>query len=114
MEKRKNKLTEAQQVRRDNILVEYLYNHKGAENAASQYDIASYLEAQGYKQKLGTVASLIRRITKERYLPICSINGKGYYWASSKADVQAAIADLEGRVAALTEHIDRLKMFLFE
>lgn len=109
-----NKLTEAQQVKRDNILVEYLYNHKGAENAASKHDIASYLEAQGYKQNIGTVAGLIHRITKERYLPICSINSNGYYWPASKAELQATIADLESRIAALTEHIDRLKMFLPE
>lgn len=115
MEKRKtNHLTEAQQVRRDNILVEYLCNHKGAENAASKHDIASYLEAQGYQQNTKCVGELIGRIAKQRHLPICSINGKGYYWPASKAELQATIADLESRIAALTEHIDRLKMFLPE
>ena len=74
-----NRLTEAQQTRRDNILVEYLFNHKGIENAASKHEIANYLETRGYQQNLSCVGELINRIAKQRHLPICSINGKGYY-----------------------------------
>jgi uncharacterized small protein (DUF1192 family) len=115
MEKRKyNRLTDAQKMRRDNILADYLFNHKGAENAATKHDIANYLAAQGFPQNLNSVGDLVNRIAAQRHLPICAANGKGYYWAINKAEILATIADLEGRIAALSEHIDRLKIFLFE
>jgi hypothetical protein len=109
-----NKLTEALQTRRDNILADYLFNHKGAENAVPKHEIAEYLAAQGYPTKDYSVGNLVRRIAEQRHLPICAINGKGYFWAASKADVQATIADLESRMAALAEHRDRLKAFVLE
>lgn len=108
------RLTEAQQARRDNILVDYLFNHKGAENAVTKHEVASYLEAQGYPQKEGCVGELINRIATQRHLPICAKNAKGYFWAVNKADLQAYIADLESRIAAMTEHANRLKAFIFE
>lgn len=58
-------------VKRDNLLVEYLLEHKGRENAVSRHDIAEYLTANDYEQKASTVHMLIERLIKERHLPIC-------------------------------------------
>lgn len=101
-------------VKRDNLLVEYLLEHKGRENSVSRYDIAEYLTANGYEQKSHTVHGLIERIINERHLPICSINGKGYYWAKTKADIMASIDELQSRITAMTEHIEHLKNFIME
>ena len=101
-------------VKRDNLLVEYLLEHKGRENAVSRYDIANYLEEKGYTKNAETVHGLIERIIKQRHLPICSVNGKGYYWAKTKADILGCIEEMQGRITALQEHIEHLKNFIME
>ena len=101
-------------IKRDNLLVEYLLEHKGREKAVSRYDIAEYLTANGYTQRASTVHILISSILKERHLPICSVNGKGYYWAKTKADILSSIDELQSRITAMTEHIEHLKNFIME
>ena len=101
-------------VKRDNLLVEYLLEHKGRENAVSRYNIAEFLTDNGYEQKASTVHIIISSILKERHLPICSINGKGYYWAKTKADILASIEELQSRITAMQEHIEHLKNFIME
>jgi hypothetical protein len=94
--------------------VEYLLEHKGRENAVSRHDIAEYLTDNGYEQKASTVHIIISSILKERHLPICSINGKGYYWAKNKADILCCIEEMQSRIGALNEHIEHLKNFIME
>ena len=101
-------------VKRDNLLVEYLLEHKGREKAVSRHDIAEYLTENGYEQKASTVHIIISSILKERHLPICSINGNGYYWAKTKADILASIDELQSRITAMQEHIEHLKNFIME
>lgn len=101
-------------VKRDNLLVEYLLGHKGREKAVSRHDIAEYLTAIGYEQKAVTVHGIIERLIRERHLPICSINGKGYFWAKTKADILASIDELQSRITAMQEHIEHLKNFIME
>jgi predicted transcriptional regulator len=115
MEKRKyNALNDAQIMERDNVLIDFLYTHKGAENRVSSNEIAEYLTAQGYPQKANSVHMLMTRLLMKKHVPICSLNCKGYYWAASKNDIKIAIADLESRINAIQEHADALKAFLFE
>ena len=101
-------------VKRDNLLVEYLLEHKGRENAVSRHDIAEYLTANGYPKKPDTAHGIIERLIRERHLPICSINGKGYYLAKTKADILASIDELQSRITAMQEHIEHLKNFIME
>jgi hypothetical protein len=101
-------------VKRDNLLVEHLLDHKGRENAVSRHDIAEYLTANNYPQKAQTVHGIIERLIRERHLPICSINGKGYFWAKTKADILASIDELQSRITAMQEHIEHLKNFIME
>lgn len=101
-------------IKRNNLLVAYLINHKGRENAVSRHEISKYLEKNGYNQKSSTVHILIANIIKERHLPICSVNGKGCYWAKTKADILASIDELQSRITAMTEHIEHLKNFIME
>jgi hypothetical protein len=101
-------------VKRDNLLVEYLLDHKGREKAVSRHDIADYLTANGYPQRADTVHGIIERLIRERHLPICSLNGKGYYWAKNKADILFCIEEMQSRIGALNEHIEHLKNFIME
>jgi hypothetical protein len=101
-------------VKRDNLLVEYLLEHKGRKNAVTRYDIAEYLTDNGYPQSAGTVHGIIERLIKERQLPICSANRKGYYWAKTKADILLSIDELQSRITAMQEHIEHLKNFIME
>lgn len=99
-------------VKRDNLLVEFLLNHKGQENAVNRYDIADFLTSKGFLQSASTVHGVIAKIIEERHLPICSLNGKGYFWAKSKDDILVSIAELESRIEALKEHISFLENFI--
>lgn len=89
------------------------FNHKGIDNAVSQREIAIYLVENKYGIKEKYVNSIIRKLVNERKLPICSSNGKGYYWASTKSDIIHTINSLKGRCLELKEHIRILESFLF-
>ena len=101
-------------IKRDNLVVEFLIDNKGRENALSKYIIADYLTENGYPQRADTVHGIIERLIRERHLPICSINGKGYYWAKTKADILASIDEFQSRITAMQEHIEHLKNFIME
>lgn len=101
-------------LKRDNILVEYLLQAKGKENTKSRYEIAKFLTENGFNTKPKAIAPIITKIIKERCLPICSLNSKGYYWAKSKQDILLCIAHLQSRVESLQEHIKHLNNFIME
>jgi hypothetical protein len=99
-------------LKRDNLLVEFLGEHRGGENCVSKYDIAEYLNGKGFATKHATIHTIVRRLMFERTLPICHANGKGYFWAESRAEIQAAIADLESRIEEMQSRIEHLKHFI--
>ena len=101
-------------LKKDNFLVEVLLDHKGRNNAISRYALAKCLTDNGFYAKPSTIHSIVARVIKERHLPICSINGKGYYWAKSREDILSCINELQMRVDSLTEHINHLKNFIIE
>lgn len=107
-----NKLNDAKTARRDNILVEYLLEHKGTTNAVTVKQITEHLMARGFPQKESSVGTLVRRVADQRRLPICACKQGGYYWASSKAEIEENIAELESRIAFMTAHVERLKAFI--
>jgi hypothetical protein len=39
---------------------------------------------------------------------------KGYYWGTSKQDIQGAIDELQYKIQGLQERIDLLKSFIYE
>lgn len=97
---------------RDNLVVNTLMEHRGAEDCIIAKELQKILADHGYKLAQWSVGQAIRHIMYERKLPICFINGKGYYWAIRKAELEATIADLTSRMNALQEHIDHLSKFL--
>jgi hypothetical protein len=99
-------------IKRDNLFIDYILNHKGKENCVTRYEIAEYLTSNGFPTKPQTVHCIVNSLMFERHLPICSLNGKGYYWAKSKADIMACIDSLQQRVDSLNEHIKHLENFI--
>ncbi len=97
---------------RDNLVVNILIEHRGKEDPITQKELQSVLESHGYKIAHWSIGQVVNRIAYQRKLPICYVNGKGYYWASRRSEIEDTIADLRSRMNALQEHIDHLSKFL--
>lgn len=98
--------------KRDTLLLNFLREHKGEENKVTSYDVQKFLGENGYSIKRNNVGSLINKIMYDRNAPICYSNTTGYYWATTREELEKTIADLESRRNALQEHIDHLKGFM--
>jgi hypothetical protein len=98
--------------KRDTLVLNFLREHKGEENKVTSYDVKTFLEENGYPIKRNNVGTLINKIMYDRNAPICFSNVKGYYWATTREELEKTIADLESRRNALQEHIDHLKGFM--
>lgn len=99
--------------KRDCLIVKILNEHKGRENVISSKQICKELAEVGYPTNDFTLRTAIKRIRKERCMPVCHDNSKGYYMPACKSDIEASINDLVSRVNELNEHIDFLKGFIF-
>lgn len=98
--------------KRDTILFNWLREHKGDGNKVTSAEVVKYLEEYGYSIKRNNVGSLICKIMYERNAPICFSNTKGYYWATTRDELERTISDLESRRNSLQEHIEHLKGFM--
>lgn len=98
--------------KRDTLLFNWLREHKGEQNRVTSHEIQEFLSDNGYSIKRNNVGSLVNKIMIERHAPICFSNVKGYYWATSREELNRTIADLESRRNSLQEHIDHLKGFM--
>ena len=82
-------MTMDQVFKRDNLMVKVLREeHRGCENPMTSEQASKYLSEHGYSVKPRNIGTLINRLAIERILPICYINGKGYYWATRKNEIQ--------------------------
>lgn len=99
-------------LKRDNLLVEFIFQHKGLRNVVSSKEICEFLNERGCYIKIDSVNVVVRRVMFERRLPICSANSKGYFWATTKEEIQMTIDDLQGRVNEMTNRIEHLKSFI--
>ena len=97
---------------RDNLLIGFIAQHRGVDNSISPKAICEFLDENGFRTKRDAIHQIVRKIILQQYLPICSANGKGYYWAGNQADIQASIDDLQGRIDELQNRIDILKKFI--
>lgn len=101
--------------KRDAMLLNFLKNHKGSENAVKVADILEYLKSIGYGCKTKTVCTIVRKLMFEYSAPICYKNSSrdgGYYWAKSRKDIEITISDIDSRIAALEEHKAHLQNFI--
>lgn len=107
------KMTRLSTMKRDNILVAFLSRHRGADNCVSSKAVSEYLAESGFPIQADAVNTLIRRVMFERVLPICSINGKGYFWAETQDEIRMAINELQGRICEINNRIELLNKFIF-
>lgn len=98
--------------KRDNCLVDIIFQHKGKENAIGTKDLQLALAEKGYKVGADYIHGIVAKAVFERHLPICAVTKKGYYWATSEQDLQSCIDELQDKVNTLQEHIDLLKSFI--
>ena len=98
--------------KRDNLLVSFLLQHRGRENCVSSKKISRYLNENGCPTHSDAVHVIIRRIMFERTLPICHVNGKGYFWAETTEEIQASINDMQSRIDQMQLRIEHLQHFI--
>ena len=106
--------TSIEAFKKNNEIVNIIFQHKGKENAIGTKELVSLLSEKGYTVKPDQVHSIIGSIIADRHIPICSLNRRGYYWAISKQDIQFAIDDLQKKINGLQERIDLMKSFICE
>ena len=100
--------------KKDNCLVDIIFQHKGKENAIGTRELVRALEEYGYKVKADNIHTIVKRVVLERHLPICALTQHGYYWATSKQDLQSCIDELQDKINGLQERIELLKSFICE
>lgn len=106
--------TQIKTFKRDNLLVDIIFQHKGEQNVISAKEITTILNENGYQTKTDHIHGIVKKMVIKRRLPICSANARGYYWATAKEEIQATIGDLQNRIAEMQKRIDVLKSFIIE
>lgn len=101
-----------QTLMRDNLALDFIRSHKGVENCVSKKVIASFLSQNGFEGSADIIHNIVLKLILERNVPICSVNSKGYYWATNQKEIKDSIADLRGRIEALQKRIDVLNTFI--
>lgn len=96
----------------ENLLVDFMIKHKGAENIVSSKELADFCSKQGLSILPRTAGMKLVKLSVERHLPICHMHG-GYYWAKTKDELLNSVADLQMRKNALQERIEHLQSFIF-
>lgn len=105
--------TSVENLKIENMLIDFMIEHKGIENAVSSLELAAVLADKGlYIEKRSAGAKLIK-LSVERHLPICHDAKRGYYWAKRKEDLLHSVDDLQKRMDALQERINHLQSFIF-
>lgn len=100
--------------KRDNYLVDIIFQHKGKDNVISSKEITAILNENGFKTRVDNIHHLVRKIVLERCLPICSVNANGYFWATTKEELQMSVDDLQSRIEEIQKRIAILKSFIME
>ena len=107
-------MTNVDAFKRDCALVDFLAQHRGGENAIFAKEVAEYLTRIGYPTTANMVQAVVKKVIRERCIPICSKSNGGFYWANTQAEIQAAIDDLESRISSHKERINILQRFLIK
>ena len=100
--------------KRDNCLVDIIFQHKGKENAIGTRELVRALKESGYKVQSDAVHVIVKKVVLERRLPIGALTHQGYFWAVSKQDLQSCIDELQEKIDGMQERIDLLKGFICE
>lgn len=98
--------------KRDNALVDIIYQHKGKANAIGTQALKRALNEKGFKVKADSIHQIVKKVMVERRLPICAAVNHGYYWGISKQDIDFAVNELKSKIYALQERCELLESFI--
>lgn len=108
------RLTDKENIRKENIVVGTLFEHKGEESAITAQELADILKRNGFNIQKRSLNNMITKIKLERRIPICYMRSKGYFWATKKSEILATVRDLRLMIASLEEHAQFLESFIME
>lgn len=99
---------------RDATLIKIIMEHRGGDNIVSGVELTRIMNEKGWKTKYRNFANLVSKIIRKYRVPICSLSGKGYFWATSKQEIQASIRNLQSQIDEMQNRINILKQFTIE
>lgn len=97
---------------RNDLIVEFLMQHKGRTNVVSGKEIRRFLKNKGYTVATYSLTVYIRDLMYERNLPICYVPSRGYYIGVTNEDIELVIVDLNKRIQGELKHIYHLNKFI--
>lgn len=101
--------------KRDELLIDYIHNHRGQKNAVSGRTVCEFLKSVGFPMQEQSLHSLITRIREANHAPILTKAEKGgCFWADTNEEIEHNIELLRKRISALKEHIKVLERFKME
>lgn len=101
-------------IRQENLVVDLLLKHKGADNSITAKEIVTYLAQNKIDIQVRSINHFITRLKNTRRLPICYIRGKGYFVATKRAEVEHTIEDMRKMQKALQDNIDLMLSFILD
>ena len=105
-------MNKVETLKRDNLIVKIIKNHKGIKNGIKSNEIARYLSEHGYDTKATSIHIIITKLIEERDLPIVSSSSFGYCWGTCREDFLIAITELQSKIVELSERVEHLKTFI--
>lgn len=72
-------MKQTERLKRDNLLIDYILQHKGKNNAVHAVEIAEYLNKNNFNVSVGGIHQIINKLKMERHLPICSTIAGGFF-----------------------------------
>ena len=97
---------------RDNVLVDFLKQHKGRHNIVSSDTVVEFLNDAGFSLTRTSVTPTMRKLMYERNLPVCFVSTEGYYWGETNEEFLGSIADIEKKIEGCRKHVEHLKQFI--
>ena len=105
-------MKQANIIKRNNLLVDFLSQHTGENNSVTHTEIIEYLKKQGFEITHDSLRNLITKVKLQRRLPILYKRKKGYFWAGCKQEILDTINDLKSMQNAIQEQINLLSKFI--
>lgn len=101
-------------LKRNNFVIEILQNHEGVDNAISTQQLCQKLKEYGKPIRERYLPQIIKNLRDGRDIPIGYKRGLGYFIATSKADIDITIQDLQNQIDSLQNAINFMKKFYLE
>ena len=100
--------------KKDKFILNELKKHKSKDNPLTAKELIKTLKDAGFEEyTISGVSCRVRGISREYYLPIVHCEF-GWYWATSRKDIEECIEHLQSVIEGYQKRINHLKSFLPE